>query len=154
MKPMKYLFLGMSACLLAACGGHVDYSEETVKSDLRAPAYPLLTLHPHVRLWSASDRLTDRNMTFTDGKELPFVGFLRVDGALYRFMGDKTLPPQAIAPMALDHERWEAKITSLDPGEGWEQPGFDDKYWNVKEGAFGTPNLWEVKNRLLQENTR
>ena len=149
---MKHFFLGMSALLLAACGGHVDYSEETVKSDLRAPAYPLLTLHPHVRLWSASDRLTDRNMTFTDGKELPFVGFLRVDGALYRFMGDKTLPPQAIAPMALDHERWEAKITPLDPGEGWEQPGFDDKYWNMREGAFGTPNLWEVKTPWMSPN--
>lgn len=140
-------FGGVEGALLfmAACTTHPEYSETTVKNDLRAPAYPLLTLHPHVRLWSTTDRLTDRNMTFTEGKELPMTGFLRVDGALYRFMGSKELPMQAIAPMALDHERWEAKITPLTPDEGWEQPDYDDKYWNVREGAFGTPNLWEVK---------
>ncbi len=139
--------------VLAACTG-VKYSDETIKNDLRAPAYPLLTVHPHLTLWSRADTLTDGNMTFTSGreKELPFVGFLRVDGVMYRFMGSKELPLQAIAPMALDHDRWEGKYTSLLPDEGWEQPDFDDKYWQVGEGAFGTPNLWEVRTQWLSSD--
>lgn len=148
---MKKQLIYLSALFLVACTS-TPYSDITIKSDLRAPAYPLLNLHPHVTLWSSTDKLTDRNMTFTYGKELPFVGFLRVDGALYRFMGDKALPMQAIAPMALDRERWEAKYTSLIPDGEWEQPGYNDKYWQTGEGAFGTPNLWEVKTQWLSSD--
>ncbi len=149
---MKKLLVVVSAALLAACGGHVKYAEETIKSDLRAPAYPLLTLHPHLSVWSAADRLTDKHPTFSGGKRLPFNGILRVDSALYLFMGDKDLPPQAIAPMALDGERWEAKITPLAPDEGWERPGFDDKYWNAREGGFGKLGEKGVKTQWLSPN--
>ncbi len=55
---------------------------------------------------------------------------------------------QAIAPMALDHEKWEGKFTSLVPDEGWEQPDFDDKYWQLSEGAFGTPRHVGSKNTM------
>ena len=44
-------------------------------------------------------------MTFGGSTQLPFVGFLRVDGAMYRFMGSKELPMQAIAPMADVYKR-------------------------------------------------
>lgn len=130
---MNKTFIYLLIAVLAACKS-TPYSDETTKSDLRAPAYPLLTLHPHVKLWSMTDELNKQNMTFGGSTQLPFVGFLRVDGAMYRFMGSKELPMQAIAPMALDHEKWEGKFTSLVPDEGWEQPDFDDKYWQLSEG--------------------
>ena len=84
---MRKYILYLLAILLAACSKSVPYSDETIKNDLRVPAYPLLMLHPHLRLWSTADQLTEKNMTFTNGKNLPFVGFLRVDGTMYRFMG-------------------------------------------------------------------
>jgi len=115
----------------------------------RVPAYPLLMLHPHLRLWSTADQLTEKNMTFTNGKNLPFVGFLRVDGTMYRFMGSRDLPMQAIAPMAYDYESWEGKYTSLRPDEGWEQPDFNDQYWQVNEGAFGTRDRRETRTQWL-----
>lgn len=43
---------------------------------------------------------------------------------MYRFMGRRELPMQAIATMAYDYESWEGKYTSLRPDEGWEQPDF------------------------------
>ena len=147
---MKLLFCLLAVCLVACTG--TKFSDETVKSDLRAPAYPLLTLHPDVKLWCSSDELSKQNMHFGNGKQLPFVGFLNVDGALYRFMGDKELPMQAIAPMALDREKWEAKFTSIPPDEGWEQPDFNDVYWQMGEGAFGTPDMWEVKTQWLSSD--
>lgn len=145
------IFIYLLIAMLVGCN-NTPYSDETIKSDLRAPAYPLLTLHPHVKLWSVTDELNRQNMTFGDRKQLPFVGFLRVDGALYRFMGGKELSMQAIAPMALDHEKWVGKYTSLVPDDGWEQPEFDDKYWQVGEGAFGTSDMWEVKTLWLSPN--
>ncbi|MCS3171026.1 DUF4964 domain-containing protein [Bacteroides thetaiotaomicron] len=148
---MNKTFIYLLIAVLAACKS-TPYSDETTKSDLRAPAYPLLTLHPHVKLWSMTDELNKQNMTFGGKTQLPFVGFLRVDGAMYRFMGSKELPMQAIAPMALDHEKWEGKFTSLVPDEGWEQPDFDDKYWQLSEGAFGTPGMWEARTQWTSSN--
>ena len=110
---MNKTFIYLLIAVLAACKS-TPYSDETTKSDLRAPAYPLLTLHPHVKLWSMTDELNKQNMTFGGSTQLPFVGFLRVDGAMYRFMGSKELPMQAIAPMALDHEKWEGKFLMKD----------------------------------------
>ena len=31
-------------------------------------------------LWSAADKLNEKNISFASGKELPFIGLLRVDG--------------------------------------------------------------------------
>ena len=148
---MNKTFIYLLITVLAACKS-TPYSDETTKTDLRAPAYPLLTLHPHMKLWSMTDELNKQNMTFGGSTQLPFVGFLRVDGAMYRFMGSKELPMQAIAPMALDHEKWEGKFTSLVPDEGWEQPDFDDKYWQLSEGAFGTPGMWEARTQWTSSN--
>ena len=144
----KYILYSL-AILLAACSKSVPYSDETIKNDLRVPAYPLLMLHPHLRLWSTTDQLTEKNMIFTNGKNLPFVGFLRVDGTMYRFMGRRELPMQAIATMAYDYESWEGKYTSLRPDEGWEQPDFNDQYWQVNEGAFGTRDRRETRTQWL-----
>ena len=148
---MNKTFICLLIVVLAACK-NTPYSDETIKSDLRAPAYPLLTLHPHVKLWSMTDELNKQNMTFGGSTQLPFVAFLRVDGVMFHFMGSKELPMQAIAPMALDHEKWEGKFTSLVPDEGWEQPDFDDKYWQLSEGAFGTPGMWEARTRWTSSN--
>lgn len=146
---MKKLLIALLILLLAACSKSVPYSDETIKNDLRVPAYPLLMLHPHLRLWSTTDQLTEKNMIFTNGKNLPFVGFLRVDGTMYRFMGRRELPMQAIATMAYDYESWEGKYTSLRPDEGWEQPDFNDQYWQVNEGAFGTRDRRETRTQWL-----
>lgn len=146
---MRKYILYLLAILLAACSKSVPYSDETIKNDLRVPAYPLLMLHPHLRLWSTADQLTEKNMTFTNGKNLPFVGFLRVDGTMYRFMGRRELPMQATATMAYDYESWEGKYTSLRPDEGWEQPDFNDQYWQVNEGAFGTRDRRETRTQWL-----
>lgn len=146
---MRKYILYLLAILLAACSKSVPYSDETIKNDLRVPAYPLLMLHPHLRLWSTADQLTEKNMTFTNGKNLPFVGFLRVDGTMYRFMGRRELPMQAIATMAYDYESWEGKYTSLRPDEGWKQPDFNDQYWQVNEGAFGTRDRRETRTQWL-----
>lgn len=148
---MKKLIIYFSVLLLAACSGRAEFDDETLSSDLRAPAYPLLSLHPHVRLWQTADRLTDRNMAFIDNSQMPFAGFLRVDGVMYRFMGGG-LPMQVLTPMSKDGEGWNTNYTLLSPEKGWEQPGFQDSFWQEGEGAFGTPGIKDVKTSWPYEN--
>ena len=53
MRKLLYLVLGAS-CLLSACT-----DAEKPKSDLRAPAYPLVTIDPYTSAWSTTDNLYD-----------------------------------------------------------------------------------------------
>ena len=53
MRKLLYLVLGAS-CLLSACT-----EAEKPKSDLRAPAYPLVTIDPYTSAWSTTDNLYD-----------------------------------------------------------------------------------------------
>nr|WP_239059504.1 DUF4965 domain-containing protein [Bacteroides sp. 224] len=128
-----------------------DTEIPVIKNDLRAPAYPLITIDPYTSAWSMTDKLYDEPVKHWTGKEFPLIGVLRVDGQTYRFMGVEKIPLVAIAPMSTD-EAWMGKYTFNQPAKGWETPGFNDKNWEVAEAAFGTSDetnvktLWETKD--------
>ena len=81
---MKKLFFAVAAMAAVAVGCS---SPAPVKNELRAPAYPLITIDPYTSAWSPTDNLYDSQVMHWTEKKFPFVGTLRVDGQLYRFMG-------------------------------------------------------------------
>ena len=81
---MKKLLFFCAAAVAMAVGCSAP---QPVKSDLRAPAYPLITIDPYTSAWSGADNLYDRQVMHWTEKDFPFVGILRVDGKSYRFMG-------------------------------------------------------------------
>ena len=54
---------------------------------LRAPSYPLITVDPYFTIWSAADKLTDKNTEHWTGKPHKLIGTAVIDGVEYRFMG-------------------------------------------------------------------
>ncbi len=121
------------------------------QNELRAPAYPLVTIDPYTSAWSFSDKLAESPVRHWTGTQHSLVGAVRVDGKTYRFMGTEAIPMEVVLPMAVQ-EKWDAVYTETKPAKGWETLDFKDSAWKAGKAAFGTkdqPDLstpWESKD--------
>src|SRR5947208_13599664 len=82
-KCIRALFFS----ILALSIGSVSAFAQNASALQRPPAVPLVTHDPYFSIWSMSDRLTDQNTKHWTGTEQPLSGLVRIDGALYRYMG-------------------------------------------------------------------
>jgi hypothetical protein len=63
---------------------------------LRPPAVPLVTCDPYFRIWSRADRLTDTYTSHWTGKKQALTCLIRVDGKVYRLMGNEPAGVEAM----------------------------------------------------------
>ncbi|MCU4164422.1 glutaminase domain-containing protein [Carboxylicivirga caseinilyticus] len=125
--------------------------QESITTELRAPAYPLVTIDPYTSAWSMSDQLFDTPVRHWTGKTHSLIGAIRVDGQVYRFLGKEDIPLKSIVPMA-DEVAWEGKYTMDEPSKNWIKNDFNDKSWKSGIGAFGNAGnqdaktVWETEN--------
>lgn len=136
MYMMKRVLLScLGAALLAGCAP--ESSDSHVASELRAPAYPLVTIDPYTSAWSTTDNLYDGAVKHWTGKDFPLLGVAKVDGQLYRFMGEEDLELLTVVPNS-EEEDWTGKYTTVKPADGWQKAGFNDASWKSGKAAFGT----------------
>lgn len=126
-----------TTALLVGCGGGKQQSEQHAKNELRAPAYPLVTIDPYTSAWSMSNQLYDAPVKHWTGKNFPLLGVAKVDGKAYRFMGEEELELYPICGTSEQCD-WEGKYTTAEPVSDWEKAGFNDAAWKTAPGAFGT----------------
>lgn len=133
-QQLMTLLLGAATTVLSSCETRVEQHE---KNELRAPAYPLVTIDPYTSAWSATDNLYDSSVKHWTGKDFPLIGVAKVDGQTYRFMGTEELE---LRPLVKTSEQggWTGKYTTEKPADGWQNAGFNDKIWKEGEAAFGT----------------
>lgn len=146
----QLLLFCLVSLILQSCTG-IFKPTESIRTELRAPAYPLITIDPYTSAWSESDQLFDSPVKHWTGKTHSLIGSLRVDGQVYRFLGKVDLPWVPIVPSA-KYEPWEGQYTFREPMSGWEKLNFNDERWISGKGAFGTKRmpalhtLWQTKD--------
>lgn len=87
-----FLFSFLLMWILAGCQPSANPFQPEKTSELRAPAYPLITMDPYISAWSFTDHLYDDAVRHWTGRKHPLTGAIRVDGLVYRFMGVEELP--------------------------------------------------------------
>lgn len=161
---MKNPFLFLIPLAAAACAGQGATTGEVVKSELRAPAYPLVTIDPYTSAWSMSDNLYDGSVKHWTGKDFPLIGALKVDGVVYRFMGTEDLELLPVVPTS-EQGDWVGRWTTVKPAGDWKAPVYNDASWKSDRGAFGTKineptaktdwtteNIWVRRTVTLDED--
>ncbi|MDL2322676.1 DUF4965 domain-containing protein [Bacteroidales bacterium OttesenSCG-928-A17] len=132
------LALALSTMVFMGCAKQAEVYQPATKIDLRAPAYPLITVDPYTSGWSAYDNLYDGPVCHWTGESQHLIGVIQVDGQNYRFMGEEKVPMQMIVP-TYEKEQWAARYTTDAPKGEWTAGGYDDSSWKEGKGSFGSP---------------
>jgi hypothetical protein len=135
-KSAIIVFIFLIAGISSPLRGQMSISNNG-ETMFRAPAYPLITIDPYTSAWSFADQLFDGTVNHWTGRTHGLIGAIRVDGEVFRFMGQENVPWKTIAAMGA-HEPWPAQYTTQTPPDGWQQYAFDDTSWEPGKGAFGT----------------
>ena len=149
-KLLMTMSLSLGLCSALQAGDIFTPVRETA---LRAPSVPLLVSDPYFSIWSPYDHLNDGSPEHWSSAKKTLTGALRVDGKVYRFMGEDKPILEPLAPMTSGNERWEGRYTRNTPANGWQNPDFDDSSWKTGKAAFGNNNLPRVSTEWGGNNT-
>jgi len=84
------------------------------------------------------------------GTDQPITGMIKVDGKIYRVMGNESKTYQSILP-ASDEQAYTVKYSETAPQESWKNISFDDASWKTGKAPFSdnkstAGTVWRTKD--------
>lgn len=116
----------------------------SVQAQDKLPAYPLIAHDTYLSIWSFGDGLNNSVTKHWTGKEQSLLGVVKVDGKFYSFLGADSKKYKTIISAA-DETNYQANYTFKKPGDGWNNPGFDDRSWKTGAAPFGDDDQAKTK---------
>lgn len=140
----------ISLCLLALV------SFGAVAQVKKAPAYPLITHDPYFSIWSFTDQVNASTTKHWTGSDQSMLGVIKVDGKLYRFLGNEEKIYRSVL-FAADEKPYDVKYTETAPAEGWMNKNFNDAQWKTGTAPFGSSKsrsktFWNSKNLWVRRS--
>ncbi|HCL05627.1 MAG TPA: glutaminase, partial [Chitinophagaceae bacterium] len=129
-------------------------TQQLIAQVSKAPAYPLITHDPYFSIWSSSDKLNESTTTHWTGTDHSLLGYVSVDGKLYKFLG---AAPRKLQPILANSDLvgFDCRFTETKPATNWYEPAFNDNNWLTGKGMFGSKNMdatteWNSKEIWLR----
>ena len=132
-KNILHLFVMLTALAACSAPGHEV-------NTLRAPAYPLVSIDPYTSAWSMYDNLYDGPVKHWTGREFPLIGALKVDGEVYRFLGQEDIELTPVAHLGYEVP-WSGSYTFSEPSGAWYAENYKAAGWKTGLAPFATPGF-------------